>query len=81
MRLHIRLYSSFLPNETYLNEKSGLIDMSPVDERDITTVGIPKTLRERYLKLKHFKDYHSFAEFCRTAVLEKIKEEEKENRS
>ena len=55
--------------------------MSPVDERDITTVGIPKTLRERYLKLKHFKDYHSFAEFCRTAVLEKIKEEEKENKT
>ena len=50
--------------------------MSP--DRDITTVGIPKSLRERYLKLPHFKDFHSFAEFCRTAVLEKIKAEEKE---
>ena len=66
--MHIRV------NVIYLTEFVGRNNMSP--DRDITTVGIPKSLRERYHKLKHSKDYHSFAEFCRNAVLEKIKAEE-----
>jgi hypothetical protein len=52
------------------------------EDRDDTTIGVPRIFRERFEALsdKTRRSYKSFAEFCRAIIREKLDEIEKEER-